>query len=217
MAVGALAAACTTAAFADEYVKAEYKDGKVTLSGFGEYAEKADGDLTLLILSEDATEITADNANTVIKQIDQFNITDGNYTKEVTVGDLDTTKTYYVRLGGAAANVVTEKGFVSTTFGGTTGPEKVLVGDANGDGNITLNDCTEICKYYGGKIGDIRTAITDEGDVVNTKNFLAAAFSNGDKNITLNDCTEICKQYAGKTVDHVGKEEYMNQYDDIAE
>lgn len=214
VAAGALAAACTTAAFAADGVTAEYKDGKVTVSAFGDYAAKVKGDFTLLVLSEDTT-VTSDNANSIIKQIDQFGITGDAYTKEVTVGDL-ANGTYYVRLGGAEADAVNVNGFVATSFTvGSTEPAKVLVGDADGDKEITLNDCSEICKYINGKLGDIRTeAATDNApETVDTNKFLAAAFSDGDKEITLNDCSEICKQINGKTVDHVGNLENINQYD----
>lgn len=138
VAVGALAAACTTAAFAADGVKAEYKDGKVTISDFGEYATKVKGDFTLLVLSEDTT-VTSDNANSIIKQIDQFSITDKNYTKEVTVGDLDPNKTYYVRLGGAEVSDLYANGFVATTFSTSTTPQYTL-GDVNNDGDINVND-----------------------------------------------------------------------------
>ena len=151
VAVGALAAACTTAAFADEYVKAEYKDGKVTLSGFGEYAKKVKGDFTLLILSADDV-VTSENANTIITQIDQFGITDGNYTKEVTVGDLDTTKTYYVRLGGAEVSDLYANGFVATTFGGGSSKYPYadctqLMGDVNNSGIVDPKDLVVLKKH----------------------------------------------------------------------
>ena len=169
VAVGALAAACTTAAFADEYVKAEYKDGKVTLSGFGEYAKKVKGDFTLLILSADDV-VTSENANTIIKQIDQFGITDGNYTKEVTVGDLDTTKTYYVRLGGAEPKAVTEQGFVATTFGGDDLAAKRKIGDVDGNGLVELTDADKILARGAGLVTlsglDLQAADVDDNSRV---------------------------------------------------
>lgn len=155
VAVGALAAACTTAAFAADSVTAAYKDGKVTISGFQTYADAVSGDLTLLILSEDTT-VTSDNANNIIKQIDQFGkdtvtvAEDGTYSKEITVGTLDTAKKYYVRLGGAEVSDLYKNGFVATTFGGSNNPyadSTRLIGDVNGDKSVDLSDLEPIVRY----------------------------------------------------------------------
>lgn len=157
VAAGALAAACTTAAFAADAVTATYADGKVTISGFQTYASAVSGDLTLLILSEDTT-VTSENANNIIKQIDQFgkdtvNVAeDGTYSKEVTVGTLDTAKKYYVRLGGAEVSDLYANGFVATTFGGSNNPyanSTRLIGDVGGDGEVDLRDLDPIVKYVG--------------------------------------------------------------------
>lgn len=152
VAAGALAAACTTAAFAADAVTATYADGKVTISGFQTYASAVSGDLTLLILSEDTT-VTSENANNIIKQIDQFgkdtvNVAeDGTYSKEVTVGTLDTAKKYYVRLGGAEVSDLYANGFVATTFGGSNNPyanSTRKIGDVDGNGFVELLDSTSI-------------------------------------------------------------------------
>lgn len=152
VAVGALAAACTTAAFAADGVTAAYKDGKVTISGFQTYAGAVSGDLTLLILSEDTT-VTSDNANNIIKQIDQFGkdtvtvADDGTYSKEITVGTLDTTKPYYVRLGGAEVSDIYKNGFVATTFGGSNNPyadSTRLIGDVDNSGGVGVADVVGI-------------------------------------------------------------------------
>ena len=149
VAAGALAAACTTAAFAADAVTATYADGKVTISGFQTYASAVSGDLTLLILSEDTT-VTSDNANNIIMQIDQFGkntvtvAEDGTYSKEVTVGTLDTAnKTYYVRLGGAEVSDLYANGFVATTFSTSTTPQYTL-GDVNNDGSIDVFDSLKV-------------------------------------------------------------------------
>lgn len=162
VAAGALAAACTTAAFAADAVTATYADGKVTISGFQTYASAVSGDLTLLILSEDTT-VTSENANNIIKQIDQFgkdtvNVAeDGTYSKEVTVGTLDTAKKYYVRLGGAEVSDLYANGFVATTFGGSNNPyasSTRKVGDTVANDEIDGADLVALKLHIAGKAGN---------------------------------------------------------------
>ncbi len=184
VAAGALAAACTTAAFAADGVKAEYKDGKVTISDFGEYATKVKGDFTLLVLSEDTT-VTSDNANSIIRQIDQFGITGDAYTKEVTVGDLDPNKTYYVRLGGAEVDDVYKNGFVATTFSTSTTPQYTL-GDVNNDGSIDVFDSLKV-KQAEAKLVTLTDIETLAADV------------NKDKTVDVFDSLKI-KQYEAKII-----------------
>ena len=191
VAAGALAAACTTAAFAADAVTATYADGKVTISGFQTYASAVSGDLTLLILSEDTT-VTSENANNIIKQIDQFGkdtvtvAEDGTYSKEVTVGTLDTAKKYYVRLGGAEVSDLYANGFVATTFGGSNNPyanSTRLIGDVGGDGEVDLRDLDPIVRYVG-NLNDLK------GES------LQAADTNDDKEVDLRDLDPIVK-YVG--------------------
>lgn len=162
VAAGALAAACTTAAFAADAVTATYADGKVTISGFQTYASAVSGDLTLLILSEDTT-VTSENANNIIKQIDQFGkdtvtvAEDGTYSKEVTVGTLDTAKKYYVRLGGAEVSDLYANGFVATTFGGSNNPyasSTRKVGDTVANDEIDGADLVALKLHIAGKAGN---------------------------------------------------------------
>ena len=204
VAAGALAAACTTAAFAADAVTATYADGKVTISGFQTYAGAVSGDLTLLILSEDTT-VTSDNANNIIKQIDQFGkdtvtvAEDGTYSKEITVGTLDTANNkYYVRLGGAEVSDLYKNGFVATTFGGEK-PKTVLIGDVDGDTEITAQDITEVAK----NVVHLSSKV-DDNDI----NYYAAAYADGDAEISAQDITEVAKNvvhlsttYVGTTVD----------------
>lgn len=159
VAAGAFAAACTTAAFAADAVTATYADGKVTISGFQTYASAVSGDLTLLILSEDTT-VTSDNANNIIMQIDQFGkntvtvAEDGTYSKEVTVGTLDTAKKYYVRLGGAEVSDLYANGFVATTFGGSNNPyasSTRKVGDTVANDEIDGADLVALKLHIAGK------------------------------------------------------------------
>ena len=190
VAAGALAAACTTAAFAADAVTATYADGKVTISGFQTYASAVSGDLTLLILSEDTT-VTSDNANNIIKQIDQFGkntvtvAEDGTYSKEVTVGTLDTAKKYYVRLGGAEVSDLYKNGFVATTFSTSTTPQYTL-GDVNNDGDINVNDSLLV------KQSEVKlVTLTDTQQL--------AADVNKDGEVNVNDSLKI-KQYEVKII-----------------
>lgn len=191
VAAGALAAACTTAAFAADAVTATYADGKVTISGFQTYASAVSGDLTLLILSEDTT-VTSENANNIIMQIDQFgkdtvNVAeDGTYSKEVTVGTLDTAnKTYYVRLGGAEVSDLYANGFVATTFSTSTTPQYTL-GDVNNDGDINVNDSLLV------KQSEVKlVTLTDTQQL--------AADVNKDGEVNVNDSLKI-KQYEVKII-----------------
>lgn len=190
VAAGALAAACTTAAFAADAVTATYADGKVTISGFQTYASAVSGDLTLLILSEDTT-VTSENANNIIKQIDQFGkdtvtvAEDGTYSKEVTVGTLDTAKKYYVRLGGAEVSDLYANGFVATTFSTSTTPQYTL-GDVNNDGDINVNDSLLV------KQSEVKlVTLTDTQQL--------AADVNKDGEVNVNDSLKI-KQYEVKII-----------------
>lgn len=191
VAAGALAAACTTAAFAADAVTATYADGKVTISGFQTYASAVSGDLTLLILSEDTT-VTSENANNIIKQIDQFGkdkvtvAEDGTYSKEVTVGTLDTAnKTYYVRLGGAEVSDLYANGFVATTFSTSTTPQYTL-GDVNNDGSIDVFDSLKV-KQAEAKLVTLTDIETLAADV------------NKDKTVDVFDSLKI-KQYEAKII-----------------
>lgn len=199
VAVGALAAACTTAAFADG-VTATYADGKVTISGFQTYAGAVSGDLTLLILSEDTT-VTSDNANNIIKQIDQFGkdtvtvAEDGTYSKEITVGTLDTTKPYYVRLGGAEVSDLYKNGFVATTFGGSNNPwadSTRLLGNTNDDDAVDLSDISPIIKHA-------------TGVAVLTEEKLQAADTSDDGAVDLSDISPIIKYSTGVSSNVDGK------------
>lgn len=212
VAAGALAAACTTAAFAADAVTATYADGKVTISGFQTYASAVSGDLTLLILSEDTT-VTSENANNIIKQIDQFGkdtvtvAEDGTYSKEVTVGTLDTANKYYVRLGGAEVSDLYANGFVATTFGGSNNPyasSTRLIGDASGDGAVDLDDISPIIKHSGGV-----SRLTGE--------LLQAADTNDDAAVDLDDISPVIKYSGGVASSVDGKTTIANKAKYVSE
>jgi hypothetical protein len=189
--VGAVAAACATASFAADYTAtASYDSGTVTIAIPADYVAATDGDLTLLILSEDATSITESNKS-IVKQIQQG---DSTALSEVAVGDL-ADGTYYVRIGGAEVGQDNPNGFIATTFtvGGTS--QSVLVGDVNGDESITASDATEIFKNIA-----LMESSVDNGEV----NFAAAAYCSGDESITAADATEVFKYIALLDVDYVG-------------
>lgn len=80
----------------------------------------------------------------------------------------------------------------ATTVPSTTAPtEKVLVGDVNGDGNITISDATEIQMH----IADMKTL---------TGNNLIAADVDGDNSVSVQDVTCIQAYLIGLT-DRAGK------------
>jgi len=189
--VGAVAAACATASFAADYTAtASYNDGTVTIAIPADYVAATDGDLTLLILSEDATSITEANKG-IVKQIQQG---DSTALSSVAVGDL-TDGTYFVRIGGAEVGQDNPNGFIATTFTvGSTKPD-VLIGDVDGDKAITSFDYSEVAKY----IVHLESEI-DKSDV----NFYAAAYADGDNEITAFDYSEIAKNVVHMETTYVG-------------
>jgi hypothetical protein len=153
-------------------LQAEYADGSVTLSGIEtEAAQK-----TLLILTEDATNIDSSAKayaeGGIIVQIDQ-----DTAFATVPVGTL-ADGTYYVRVGGDADKIET------TTFkvGGTTA-EKVLVGDANQDGEVTTSDSSQVMMYA----ASMAASAVKDGE----KSFYAAAYCNGDGEVSTADSSQI--------------------------
>lgn len=196
--IGALSAVCAASSMAADYsATATYdaKAGTVSVTASQDYIDLVGaGDFTLLVLSEDATEITNENSY-IVKQIQQG---DEATVSNVKVGDLED-GTYYVRLGGADVSAENEKGFVATTF--TVGGEapQVFIGDVDGDKDITAVDCSETAKSV-----IHMSSAADNSDV----NYYAAAYADGDSEITAVDCSEIAKYvvhmdttYVGTTVD----------------
>lgn len=181
MAVSAVASLAVVSANAME---ATYNDetGKVALS-FAD-GELVEGQKTLLILNEDATNITADNAKVyteeggIIVQIDQ----DTTFA-EVTVGDLPA-GTYYVRVGGAVeVGSEAEVPFLADDFvvGGSVSTR--ILGNVNDDEDITGTDALIVAKH----VADL---IALEGEK------LLAADANDDGSVSGGDALEIAKYVA---------------------
>lgn len=172
-----ISAVAVAAAMSASAMTASYDNGKVTLADLGVEAEQK----TLLILSEDAADISGDAANTlanggIIVQIDQ----DTDFTT-VPVGTLPN-GTYYVRVGGD------EGGFQQTSF--TVGnslysdPTR-LVGDADGNLSVQLNDASCILIHFtkGNLTGDAVQAAdaNDNGAVqADDQSAVLSYFGNGD-------------------------------------
>ncbi|MDD6483897.1 MAG: hypothetical protein PUF72_04900 [Clostridiales bacterium] len=172
-AVAAMAAVSASAAMTATY----NNDGTITLSGITTQAAEK----TLLVLTEDTTDISEEKAASVtdggiIVQIDQgTHIVDD---VKVTVGTLEAGKTYYVRVGGDTT--FEQDDF--TVPGGTT-PHKVLVGDADGNGVVQAADAAEIALYT---VSSPATAVID-----GTDSFYAAAYCDGDDAVKASDAAEV--------------------------
>ena len=185
--VSAVAAACATASFAADYTAtASYDNGTVTVGIPADYVAATDGDLTLLILSEDATSITEANKS-IVKQIQQG---DATALSSVAVGDL-ANGTYYVRIGGAKVGTDNPNGFIATTFTvGSTDPENPyasstrILGDTTGDDLVTLGDVIPIVQDGAG------TPLSGEA--------LQAADTNDDALVTLGDVIPIVQFSLGQ-------------------
>ena len=204
-AIGALTTICAVSSYA---ATATYVDGgTVDVTGCEDYITAVgNNDLTLLVL--DGTDVVTVGEGNIL----QINQGDSSILTGI---KLDTTKltagkTYEVRVGGAAAGVVTEKGFLTTTFTvpGGDAPVMILIGDANGDESVTAADLTQICLYNASKDSTLKT-----GDAINTNNFAAAAYSTGDNVVTAADLTQVCMYNASKDVAYVGKTVALGTYD----
>lgn len=213
LAVGAASTMLATASFATDFTAtAGYTEGAdgapatVVVSGIENYtANNSVGDYTIVILTEDAETVTDDN----LVYVNQGTKTEVSTAK---LGNLTAGATYYVRIGGAST------GFVSGKFtvpgGSNTDPkQKVLAGDANGDGSITAADCSEMYKFIGGVASNQITG--------NSVNLHAAAYANGNDTITAADCSEVYKQVGGVlnsgTDTIVGTEVELGAYGDVTE
>ena len=187
-AIGALTTICAVSSYA---ATATYVDGgTVDVTGCEDYITAVgNNDLTLLVL--DGTDVVTVGEGNIL----QINQGDSSILTGI---KLDTTKltagkTYEVRVGGMEKSTTYANGFISTTFTmpGGDAPVMILIGDADGDGFIKLDDDTEVLKKLAGKTGTTIDA--------NEVNFAAAAYCNGDNQLTLDDDTEILKGLAGKT------------------
>lgn len=97
------------------------------------------------------------------------------------------TGSFAVRSEGAystAAQLVTGTGVTGETFTVTVQESTGLLGDVNGDGEITARDATMILRYYVGAI-----TLTDEQTM--------RADVNKDGDVTARDATQILRYYVG--------------------
>lgn len=188
--IGALSAVCAASSMAADYSATATYDaeaGTVSVTASQDYIDLVGaGDFTLLVLSEDATEITNENSD-IVKQIQQG---DQATVSTVKVGDL-ADGTYYVRLGGADVSDDNEKGFVATTFTVGTNPDNPyadstrLIGDTTNDGNVTLGDVVPIVQHSAGV--ELLTGET-----------LQAADTTDDGNVTLGDVIPVVQYSSGQ-------------------
>lgn len=197
LAVSAMADVTSFASTTLDYVDTNSDNVKdsVTITYADTNPEKPSaGPYTILIVKRTGTEgetelatPTGDTTTTVdgvtttvpgnIKQIDESTTA---FTS-VTVGELGE-GTYEVRIGGDGT--VRWGTFTVEAAGSEDDTQKVLVGDVNGDGNITSSDATEIlCATV-----DLESCIdkTELNDA-----YYAAAYCNGDSAVTSSDATEV--------------------------
>ena len=186
LAVGAVSTIFAAASFATDFTaNAEYTAGAdgaaatVAITGLDSYtADNAVGDFTVVILNADVENPTNENI-VYVMQGTKEEISTAKF------ANLTTDGTYYVRVGGSS------QGIAKATFtvgGGTTPEQKVLVGDVNGDAEITASDATEILCF----------TVSSESKIAEkpekNDSFYAAAYCNGDITVTASDATEVlCK------------------------
>lgn len=173
-AIGALTTICAVSSYA---ATATYVDGG-TVNVTGEDVEAyvtavGTNDLTLLVLDGTDVQTVAEGNILQINQGDDTILTG----IKLDTTKLEAGKAYEVRIGGAAAGVVTEKGFLSTTFtmpGGDT-PSYTL-GDVDEFEGVDANDALTILDHVAEKIelsGDkLKAADVDEFEGVDANDAL---------------------------------------------
>lgn len=205
--VASLAVVSANAAEGDDFTAA-YSDNTITITGLNKSADVSQ--LSLLVLSEDATDISGDKAAVytgvaddkgIIVQIDQDE-TFENKTIKVSLPDGTALPngTYYVRVGGEAGTSTAYKK-ATFTVGGT---EKVKIGDITAKGTVTPADATEVLLYT---VFSTNTKVVD-----GEKSWYAAAYCDGNNSITPGDATEILKFTSLQEVDYVDKDVEIGTY-----
>ena len=191
LAVGAVSTIFAAASFATDFTaNATYTAGAdgaaatVAITGLDNYtANNTVGDYTVVILNKDIENPT-DADIVYVMQGTKEEISTAKF------ANLTTDGTYYVRVGGSSQGIAKAQ---FTVGGGTTPEEKILVGDTNGDGDITSSDATEILCFTVDKTSKI-VELPEKND-----NFYAAAYCNGDAKITSSDATEVLCKTVDKT------------------
>lgn len=202
--VASLAVVSANAAEGDDFT-ASYSDNTITITGLNKSADVSQ--LSLLVLSEDATDISGDKAAVytgvaddkgIIVQIDQDE-TFENKTIKVSLPDGTALPngTYYVRVGGEAGASAAYKKATFTV--GNAEDKTVLVGDANSDGAADGLDAVQVLIYD----------VAPESSIINAGEdvYYGCAYSNGDAvldgldavQILIYDVSPESSQYVGTT------------------
>lgn len=201
LAVGAVSTIFAAASFATDFTAtASYTAGAdgaaatVAITGLDNYtANNTVGDYTVVILNKDIENPT-DADIVYVMQGTKEEISTAKFANLAQDGS-----TYYVRVGGSS------QGIAKATFtvgGGTTTPD-IFIGDANGDGEITADDVTQLVR----KCANLSSTVND-----NDINFYAAAYSNGDAVVSADDVTQVVRKCANLSVDYVGKTVKLGEY-----
>ncbi len=199
-AIGALTTICAVSSYA---ATATYVDGgTVNVTDCDDYiAAVGNNDLTLLVL--DGTDVVTVGEGNIL----QINQGDSSILTGI---KLDTTKltagkTYEVRVGGMEKSTTYANGFISTTFTmpGGDAPVMILIGDVDGNTEVTAGDASEVLKKCVNKSSKV-----NDSDA----NYYAAAYSNGDSAVTAGDASEILKKCVNKSVTYVGNTVKLGEY-----
>lgn len=188
-AVSAVTAAMAVSAMAADVTATydtETDNGKVSIT----VPESTGASQTLLVLNEDV-DVTAENADAVVAQINQVDAEEGD--AEIKEFQLPAgiyaalaegeSKTYYIRIGGSKGTI--QKGELKISKAGDTPVVELLVGDVDGDGIIDPGDASAVLKH-------------DAGTVVLTGDALfRAAYCDGDDIADPADAARILKYDAG--------------------
>lgn len=155
-AVSVVSAAMAASAMAADFT-ATYSNGTLSFEGIPDTGESQ----TILVLTEDVDEITNENANDVVLQIDQKDNGEGFTVTKLDPSKLEENHTYYVRIGGSTVNTVLTSTFqINETPSSTI---RIVVGDVNLSGGSTpvdINDGIMFARHMAasdltkGQIGD---------------------------------------------------------------
>lgn len=139
-AVSVVSAAMAASAMADDFTTT-YSNGTLSFEGIPDTGESQ----TILVLTDDVDEITNQNANDVVLQIDQEDNGEGFTVTKLDPSKLEENHTYYVRIGGSTVNTVLTSTFqINETPSSTI---KIKIGDINLDGNVATADGMMLARH----------------------------------------------------------------------
>ena len=138
IAVAAVSTVSAVMAASAMAMTATYADGKLTLTDVPTTGTSQ----TLLVLSEDTT-VTSENANSIVKQIDQKDNNETFAAAPVQVGELGD-GTYYVRIGGSDGNLYKATFTIGSVEPGTT--MDIIIGDIDGLYGVDSDDLTALAR-----------------------------------------------------------------------